>query len=287
MTTSEPERKSPRQPTPELSRASWSLPRLLVVTALLLPSSAVLVTWTLIIVTNNLDVAFALGVSDTLVTGLVVAASGLVTGFIAGLIATLRGWRLVGPPVAGLIVGLGIYIGFAAFEPGEIVEVGGLGLLTIGFGQVVAIVVSTRIAGLPLVGVVVAVMALGIGAAGLIQAIPPAPAEVWLVLDVYTVEETTGRCSGAGELAGVVEGSEVLLLESPEASGLPIEVGSVVLPEGSEGGGGCRFELGNPLGLPVAGYERIDFVPESDPGVPYGVSLEGNHVIVTLHRAES
>jgi hypothetical protein len=120
-----------------------------------------------------------------------------------------------------------------------------------------------------LAGVVVAVMVLGIAAAGGIQALPAAPAEVLLVLDVYTVEDTTtGECSGAGELAGVIEGSEVLLLDFSEASGRPTEVGSVVLPGGFEGGGGCMFELGNPLGLPVAGYETIDFFRSRTPVFP-------------------
>jgi hypothetical protein len=285
MTSSEP--TIPPQPTAELPRAGVSLLKLLVVASVLLPSSAILVTWLLVVITNNLDVAYALGVSDTFLKGIVIAAAGLVTGLITALVAGLRRWELVGPPVAGMIVGVGVHLGFAAFEPGEVLQLGSLGLMTIGIGQMIAIVASTRIAGRPLAGVVLAVMVLGIAAAGLIQAIPPAPAEVLLVLDEYTVEDATGRCSGAGALAGVVEGSELLLLELPEGSGRPAEMGSVVLPKGFEGGGACRFELGSPLGLPVAGYERIDFLPESDPGVPYTVSLEGNRVIVNLHRAEA
>ena len=287
MTTSEPEPNIPPRPTAELQTPGASLLKTLVITAVLLPSSSIVVAWSLIVITNNLDVAYALGVSDTFLNGLVIAASGLVTGLIVARVASMRGWGVVGPPVAGLIVGVGIYLGFVAFEPGDMFELGGLSLITIGIGQVIAVVASTRIAGLPLAGVVVAVMVLGIAAAGGIQALPEAPAEVLLVLDVYTVEDTTtGECSGAGELAGVIEGSEVLLLDISEASGRPTEVGSVVLPGGFEGGGGCMFELGNPLGLPVAGYATIDFFPESDPGVPYGMSLEGNRVIVNLHRAE-
>jgi hypothetical protein len=287
MTSSEPEPNIALQPRAKLPGAGVSLPKLLVVAAVLLPFSAILITLMLVVITNNLDVAYALGVSDTFLTGFVIAATGLVTGLITALVAGLRRWELVGPPVAGMIVGVGVHLGFAAFEPGEVLELGSLGLMTIGIGQMIAIVASTRIAGRPLAGVVLAVMVLGIAAAGLIQAIPPAPAEVLLVLDEYTVEDATGLCSGAGALAGVVEGSELLLLELPEGSGRPAEMGSVVLPKGFEGGGRCMFELGSPLGLPVAGYERIDFLPESDPGVPYTVSLEGNRVIVNLHRAEA
>lgn len=286
MATSEPGPNISPRSTAEPRTAGLSLLTTVVLAAVLLPASAILVTWSLIIVVNNLDVAFALGVSDTFLNGLVIAASGLVTGLIVALVASKRGWGLAGPPLGGMVVGLGIYLGFAAFEPGEMLEVGGLDLITLGIGQVTAIVASTRVAGPPLAGAVLAIMALGIAAAGLIQSIPPAPAEVLLVLDVYTVEDTTGRCSGAGELAGVVEGTEVLLFELPETVGRATEVGSVVLPEGFEGGGGCLFELGNPLGLPVAGYEDIDFSPESDPGVPYSVSFEGDRVIVNLHRAE-
>lgn len=287
MTTTKPEPEIQPESEIQVRRVGVSLPKLMIVAVVLLPSSVILVAWSLILLTNNLDVAFALGVSDALLNGLMIAASGLITGFVVALVAGGRGWRLVGPPVAGLFVGVGIYLGFAAFEPGEVLEVGSLGLITIGMGQAIAIVASTRITSFYLIGVVGAVILLGVGAAGLIQAIPEAPAEVLLVLDVYTVDDTTGECSGADELAGVVEGSEVLLLDYSEASGRPTEVGSVILPEGFEGGGGCMFELGNPLSRPVAGYESIDFLPESDPGVPYGMSIEGNRVIVNLNRAES
>lgn len=285
MTNSEPE--SNHQPAAQSTRAGISLPLQLVVAAVLLPTSAVVVAWGLIISANNLDVAYALGISDDLVLGLVIGGAGLITGLVVALLSKRRGWRLIAPPAAGLVVGVGIYLGFVAFEPGEVVEIGGLGLVTIGLGQVIAIVGTTRLAPIPLAGAVVAVMAVGVGAAAVIQAIPEGPAEVLLVLDVYTVDETTGTCSGTEELGGVVEGSEVLLLELPEMSGRPTKVGSVVLPEGFERGGGCVFDLENPLGVPADGYENIDFLPESDPGVAYSISLQGNQVIVNLHHAES
>lgn len=282
MTSPEPESNDP--PTAQSTRAGVSLPLQLVIAAVLLPASAFFVGWSLIIFANNLDVAFALGISDNLVLGLVIGGAGLITGLIVALLSKRRGWGLVAPPAAGLIVGVGIYLGFVAFEPGEVVEINGLGLITIGLGQVIAIVGTTRLAPIPLAGAFIAVMAVGVGAAAVIQAIPEAPAEVLLVLDVYTVDETTGTCSGAEELAGVVEGSEVLLLGT---SGRATEVGSVVLPEGFERGGGCMFDLGNPLGVPADGYENVDFLPESDPGVPYGIIIQGNQVLVNLHHAES
>jgi hypothetical protein len=287
MTNSEPESNPPRQSAPQSPTTGIPLPLQLLVAAVLLPASAFLISWSLIIITNNLDVAYALGVSDNLVSGLVIGGSGLITGLVVALVSNRRAWGLVLPPAAGLMAGVAIYLGFVVFESGETVEIDGLGLITIGLGQVIAIVAATRLAGVTLAGVFVAIMAVGVGAAGLIQAIPEDPAEVVLVLDVYTVDETTGTCSGAEELAGVVEGSDVLLLELPQVSGRSSEVGSVVLPEGFEEGGGCLFDLGNPLGVSARGYENIDFLPESDPGVPYSISLEGNQVIVNLHHSES
>lgn len=277
MTSSEPE--SNNQPAAQSTSAGISLPLQLVIAALLLPASAFFVGWFLIVFANNLDVAFALGISDNLVLGMVIGGAGLVTGLFVALLSKRRGWGLIAPPAAGLIVGVGIYVGFVAFEPGEVVEINGLGLVTIGLGQVIAIVATTRLAPIPLAGAFIAVMAVGVGAAAVIQAIPEAPTEVLLVLDVYTVDETTGTCSGAEELAGVVEGSEVFLLGT---SGRPAEVGSVVLPEGFERGGGCMFDLEDPLGAPADGYENIDFLPESDPDVPYGISIQGNQVIINL-----
>jgi len=285
MSTSEPGPNLRPRPDPELSTAGVSVLRLLGAAAVLLPLSMFLVGWALIVVTNNLDVAYALGVSDTLVTWFIVASSGMATGLVVARVAGLRGWKLLAPPVAALIVGVGIYLSFAAFETGEVVDAGNLDLITVGIGEVIAIVAATRIAIGPLLGVIVAILALGIGSARFIQAIPEAPAEVLLVLDVYSLDDT-GECSGADELARVVEGSEVSLIEYQEGSGLPTEVGTVILSKGFERGGECVFELGNPLGRPAAGYENIDVQLESELGVPYSQSLQGNRVIVKLHRAE-
>ena len=146
----------------------------------------------------------------------------------------------------------------------------------------------SRSSGNTLVGVVGGLMLAGIGvaAAAVIQAIPEPPAEVMLVLEDYTVDRSTGECSGAGELSHVVEGSQILVLELPEISGRPQEIDSLVLGAGTEGREGCVFELGSPLGLPVAGYENIDFHPVSDPNVPKSVVFEGDRVIVKLLAPE-
>lgn len=286
VSTSGLEAESRPSTSPGLSRAGASVVRQVVVAALLLPFSAIVFVWALIMVTNNLDVAYALGVPDDFVTGLVVGVAGLVAGLGVVLVSRLRGWRLVGPPAAGLVVGVGICLGFVAFERGAPLELAGLALITIGTGQLIAIVAAARLTGPSLAGVLVGVVGLGVGSASLLQAIPPPPAEVLLILDVYQVEQSTGECSGAGELAGIGKGSEVVLLEAPESSGMPTELGFVVLPAGTENDGSCRFELGNPLNRPVDGYANIDFHPESDPNVPYSIASEGNRVIVNLEHAE-
>lgn len=287
MTRSEPETEDQRKKMAEPPRPAVSLVGLTLAAAVALPTSLFIVAWALIIVTNNLDVAYALGVSDTFLSGLLVAASGLIAGLVVALISKRRGWALAGPPVVGAIVGLGIYLGFVSFEQGGVLEVGRLGLVTIGVGQMIAIVAATRITGRRLTGLVAGVLVLGVGVVGIARAIPPAPAEVMLVLDVYTVVDSTGECAGADGLAGLVEGSEVSLLELPGTLGQSTEVGSVTLPKGYEEGGACVFELGDPLGRSVMGYADIDFLPESDPGVPHSVSLEGGRVVVDLHPSES
>lgn len=145
-----------------------------------------------------------------------------------------------------------------------------------------------RSSGKTLVGVVGGLMLAGIGAAAavVIQAIPEPPAEVILVLEDYSVDRTTGECSGAGELSPVMEGSKILVLQVPE-NGRPVEIDSLALPAGTEGRDGCVFELGSPLGRPVAGYENIDFEPVSQPYY-FGksVAFEGRRVIVKLFAPE-
>lgn len=147
----------------------------------------------------------------------------------------------------------------------------------------------TRSSGKTLVGVVGGLMLAGIAAAAaaMMQAIPEPPAEVMLVLKEYTVDQSTGECSGAGELSQVVEGSKILVMQVPETAGRPVEIDSVALPAGSEGREGCVFELGNPLGRPVGGYENIDFEPASQRfHFQKSVAFEGHRVIVKLLAPE-
>lgn len=285
MTTSQPDSDVKSSQSRSGATRLWLL---VVVVAALLPSLGLLSALALVIVTNSLDPAFALGVSDAFMNGLLVASSGLLTGLFAALLVKCRGWVLVVPPMAGLFVGLGIFLAIAASGSGERFD-NHLGLLaTVWIGQAAAIILATRVAGLTLAGAVGVLVVVGVGVAAVIQAIPETPAEVLLILEDYTYDDPPGReCWGTGEFSQVVEGSRMLLLESSEAlSGRPTEVGAVVLPAGTEGEGGCVFELGNPLGGTAVEYANIDFHHESDPNAGIGMSVEGNHVIITLGDVE-
>lgn len=258
----------------------WLLALLVVA---LLPSFSILSALALVVVTNNLDPAFALGVSDNILNGLIIAASGVLTGLFAGGVAKGRGWKLVLPPVAALVIGLAIYSAFVVFGMGEEVDNDFGALATLWLGQATGIVLATRFAGYILAAAVGGLVVLGLGAATVVQALPEAPAEVLLILEDYTYDDPPSEeCWGSGELSGVVEGSRILLLEEPETSGFPTEVGSVVLPAGTERESGCVFELGNPLGGTPDEYGNIDFHPESDPGVGYSVSIEDQRVVIRM-----
>lgn len=257
---------------------------LVVLVAALLPSFGLLSALTLVVVTNSLDPAFELGVSDTFLSGLLVASSGVLAGLFGGVLAKVRGWVLVVPAMAGLIVGLAMFLTIAASGSGERFD-NHFGLLAMVWtGQAAAIVLATRLAGYMLTGAVGVLIVVGIGAAAAIQAIPERPAEVLLTLEDYTFDDPPGgECWGTGELSKVVKGSRVLLLELPEAVGHASEVGSVVLPAGTEGEGGCVFELGNPLGRTAVEYGNIDFQLESDPhAVGVAMSVEGHRVIIKM-----
>lgn len=142
---------------------------LVVLVAVLLPSFGLLSALALVIVTNSLDPAFELGVSDTFMNGLLVASSGVLAGVFGGLLAKTRGWSLVSPPMAGLFVGLGIFLTIAASGSGERFD-NHFGLLaTVWIGQGAGIVLATRFAGLTLAGAVGVLVVVGIGVAAVIQ----------------------------------------------------------------------------------------------------------------------
>lgn len=284
MGTPESDRRTSR--AGRRQRPGIPLAALVVTVMFVIPLSVVAVAWALIVVTNNLDVAFALGVSDVFLFGILLAASGLIAGVVAALLGGLEGWNRIAPPVAGLLVGLSTHFAFALFERGDHLDTNDLGfIVTIWLAQTTAIVLATRLVGYRLVGAVSAVVVAGIGAAAIVQAIPEAPAEVTLVLEEYTVD-ATGNCVGAGELSGIAEGQEVRILELPETSGRPTELATLALPPGVERSSGCVFDLGNPLDRPLAGYANIDFSPVSDPNSAMTSSFEGNRMVVTYLGSE-
>jgi hypothetical protein len=259
---------------------------LVVLVAVLVPVFSLLSTIAVAFVTNSLDPASQLGVSDTFLNAVLFAWSGLLAGLFAGLLARMRGWALVAPPMAGLIVGLAIYSTFVVFESPQVFNNRFGTFATVWIGQVVAIVLATRLAGYVLAGAVGVLVVVGIGAVAAIQAVSERPAEVLLVLQDYTSDEPAGECRGvagevgAGELQ-IAEGSRMLLLELSD-SGSSSEVGSVVLPAGTEGERGCVFELGDLLGRSRAEYENTFLALESDPWVQSGTSFEGGRVIFTM-----
>ena len=254
--------------------------RVAVSSALAPPIMFFAATMGLLLVTNSLDPAFALGISDTLLNGALVGLGGLLAGIVVGVVARMRGGKLVLPPLVGLAVGVAIYLAFVALEAGEYVELDQRPLVILWIGLSASLFLATRLTGYALVGAATTAVVVGIGVGAVLQAIPEPTTEVVLILADYTVNETTGECSGSGELSEIVEGSRVLLIEFANGT----EVGSLVLPKGTEESTGCVFELGDPLGLSPAEYgERIDLVPESgDPNVAIGTNLEGHRVIITM-----
>ncbi|HUG33078.1 MAG TPA: hypothetical protein VMM14_09340 [Acidimicrobiia bacterium] len=286
MGTPESDQKTPvSRPGPE-QRTGASIGALIAVVMVLIPVSAIAMAWALIAVTNNLDVAFALGVSDVFLVGIFVAASGLIAGVAAALLSGLEGWNRIVPPVVGLLAGLGTYLAFALFEQGARLDTDDLGLIaTVWLAQATAIVMATRLVGHRLVAAVAAVAVVGIGVAATVQSIPEPPAEVTLVLEEYTVD-ATGSCVGAGELSQFAGGLEVEVLELPETSGQPTELATIVLPPGVEEPPGCVFDLGNPLGTTLAGYVNVDFRPATDPNSAMTSRFEGHRMIITYFGSE-
>ena len=151
-------------------------------------------------------------------------------------------------------------------------------MVILWIGLSASLFLATRLTGYALVGAATTAVVVGIGVGAVLQAVPEPTTEVVLILADYTVDETTGGCSGSGELSEVVEGSRILLIEFANGT----EVGSLVLPTGTEENTGCVFELGDPLGLSPTEYFEIDFAPESDPNVTTGTNLEGHRVIITM-----
>ena len=62
-----------------------------------------------LLMAGGLDPASTFNVSDEVLGGILIGASGLVSGVIVGLFGGLRGWRLAAPAIAGGAVGLAVF----------------------------------------------------------------------------------------------------------------------------------------------------------------------------------
>lgn len=226
------------------------------------------------------DPAVTLGISEDLLNVLLVGVTGLLAGTVVGLIDQRWGASLLVPASAGLVVGPVIYAAFLAFSTDES-DFSNIQLV-IWLGISVAIFVTTQTSGYAMVGSVAAVGLVGMGAAAFIQSQPEPPVGVVVVVEDYSVDESSGECSGDGEASEVAAGNIMVFVDQRTAE----EVASVVLEAGSVAGSGCRFDLGDPLGLEAAEYaEFISVDPESgELAVGGSSSFEGNTVV---HRIEN
>ena len=253
----------------------------------------------LLLVTNSLDPANTLGISDNLLNGFLIGLVGLLAGIVVGLVARMRGADLVLPPLVGLFVGVATYLAFVAFEAGEYVELYLDRLVILWIGLSVSLFLATRLTGYALAAGAVAAILVGVGIVVAVEALPEPPVEVFLVLNEYTVDETTGECSGSGALAGVVEGSRVSLIDSSgpiiDPSATPLE--SRVLPSGTEitrdadpaflfaatnQDADCLFIWADP-GLELSVYvEDVFLFTESGFDGEWGTHGSGQRVVFTL-----
>lgn len=251
----------------------------------------------LITAVNNLDVASALGVSDAFAMGIPVVSGGVLAGLVVGLVAGIRGKKLAVPPMTGVIVGIAIYLAFLALDMRP--EAGWMPFWAVWAGQSVGIFLATWLAGFALAAAAVVAILVGVGTVAAIEALPEPPLEVFLVLNDYTVDETTGECSGSGALASVVEGSRVSLIDSSgpiiDLSATPVE--SRVLPSGTaitrdadpaflfaatNQDAGCLFIWADP-GLELSDYWDVYPIPESgDLDAGWGIHVSGQRVVFTL-----
>jgi hypothetical protein len=204
----------------------------------------------LIVVTNSFDPADALGVSDTTVNGVLIAISGLLAGVAVGLIAGARRWQLLRPAIAAVIVGLAIILSLVVAG----IENSSLPLVLLG--QSAGILVATTLTGYTVLASLVGVAVAGVGIGLVLQPGPEPNAGLSLVLtdEDYSVNLTTGECSGSDGFASIVEGSTASLVGTDDVEAL----GPIVLAAGVEitrttetayllwngADTGCLFELG-------------------------------------------
>lgn len=236
--------------------------------------SLFVLAFTLIAATG--DPAVTLGISEALLNGVLVVLSGLLAGIGVGLINQRQGLALLVPAAAGLVVGLTIYSAFSGFGPNGEFDFSGVAQIVTWLGVSAAIFITTQLSGYALVGSVIAVGLVGVGAAALVQSLPEPPVELAVVLENgYEIDEAAATCWGVGELSELAEDTRLLLVNVNGE-----ELGSVVLPVGSDDEG-CVFELGDPLGLSLSEYSGLHVTFESGEPMSGGMSEDGNRVVFT------
>lgn len=223
------------------------------------------------------DPQVALDVPSRVLDASVVAVVGALAGTGVGLIAQRRGVALVAPVAAGVVAGLGVNAAIYVSSGGD----GGFPSTQIitSLGISAAIFVATQLSGFAVVGAVAVVVIAG---GGLVAFIQTRPVEVVLVIEEYTVDESTGECSGVGEASVVAAGEQMVFVDTRTGE----EAAHIRLQAGREVGSGCHFELGDPLGLEAVEYgEFFSIDPESGELATGGsTNLEGNRVVI---RAEN
>lgn len=253
---------------------------------------------------GGLDVAHELGIGDRPVN-LIALSGGLVAAglFFARLLKASGAWLVVAATWLPAIVAQ--WVAWMILDTVDLdTETLVIGAVSLAIGQFVAVNTTqsrsmyaapstsglrgwmTRLWGV-LAGGILMGIALGVLTGLTITDVPAGPPELYLVIDDYSVDASTGECSGSGEVSGVIADSRLLISDAP----LPEEaeegegVLAVVLPAGKENSDiatGCLFALGDPLELEVQDYATLSYWHESDPNVGQGTNVEDHRIFISL-----
>lgn len=204
---------------------------------------------------------------------LLIALAGLSAGIVVGILAKQRGTALVVTAAAGFVVGPIIFA--AVGSRGSVTA-----QLVTWLGVSASILLSTRLSGYAMVGSLAAVVLVGVGAGALVRSLPEAPLAVVVIVEGYTVDGSTGECSGVGEASEIAAGKSISFVDDRTGG----DVGSALLEPGMETDSACRFDLGDPLGLPAHESDFILLDPAYHGAFGYSTSFDGNRVVIRLQN---
>lgn len=95
--------------TVRLSASEWIA---VGVASVVAPTVLVFVSWyVLAMAVGRGDLAYGLRVSEEAASAILFTVGGVLAGLVVGLLARIRGWRLVVPSLAGAIAGLAVFFG--------------------------------------------------------------------------------------------------------------------------------------------------------------------------------